>query len=53
MSGEDIYDLAVSFAGEHRTYVERTVRACEALGLHVFYDRDKNNEWWGKNFIRE
>ena len=48
-----IYDLAVSFAGEHRDYVEQTVRACDKLGLHVFYDRDMNNEWWGKNFIRE
>jgi TIR domain-containing protein len=47
------YDLAVSFAGEHRDYVERVVRAGEARGLRVFYDRDKGNDWWGKNFIRE
>jgi hypothetical protein len=53
-SGKDmIYDLAVSFAGEHRDYVERTVRACEQLGLRVFYDRNMNNEWWGRNFVRE
>jgi hypothetical protein len=50
---EASYDLAVSFAGEHRNYVEKTVRACEVLGLRVFYDRDMSNEWWGKNFIRE
>jgi TIR domain len=50
---EASYDLAVSFAGEHRDYVEQTVRACEALGLRVFYDRDMSNDWWGKNFIRE
>ena len=49
----EYYDLAVSFAGEHRDYVEQMVRACEDLGLHVFYDRDTSNEWWGKNFIRE
>jgi hypothetical protein len=48
-----VYDLAVSFAGEHRSYVEQTVRACEQLGLRVFYDRNMSNEWWGKNFIRE
>ena len=48
-----MYDLAFSFAGEHRTYVEQTKQACEELGLRVFYDRDKNNEWWGKNFIME
>jgi TIR domain len=53
MLHDEIYDLAVSFAGEHRDYVERTVRACEELGLRVFYDRNMNNEWWGKNFIRE
>jgi hypothetical protein len=47
------YDLAFSFAGEHRQYVEQTRLACERLGLTVFYDRDLNNEWWGKNFIRE
>jgi hypothetical protein len=47
------YDLAFSFAGEHREYVERTKTACERLDLRVFYDRDMTIEWWGKNFIRE
>jgi hypothetical protein len=37
------YDIAVSFAGEHRDYVEQTVRACGELGLRVFYDRDMSN----------
>lgn len=50
---EKQYDLAVSFAGEQRDYVARTVAACKALGLKVFYDKDKNNDWWGSNFIRE
>ncbi|MGH9429218.1 MAG: hypothetical protein ACRD2L_23290, partial [Terriglobia bacterium] len=48
-----LYDLAFSFAGEQRDYVEATKMACEKLGLRVFYDRDKGNEWWGKSFIRE
>lgn len=48
-----LYDLAVSFAGEQRDYVRRTVDVCKQLGLRVFYDKDKNNEWWGGNFIRE
>lgn len=47
------YDLAFSFAGEQREYVEATKVACERLGLRVFYDRDMRNEWWGKSFIRE
>lgn len=48
-----LYDLAFSLAGEQRNYVEATKMACEKLGLRVFYDRDKGNEWWGKSFIRE
>lgn len=47
------YDVAFSFAGEHRDYVERTKLACEALGLRVFYDKDKSNDWWGRNFLAE
>jgi hypothetical protein len=47
------YDIAVSFAGEHRQCVEQVVYACTKLGLDVFYDRDMSNEWWGKSFIRE
>lgn len=47
------YDLAVSFAGEQRDYVEQVVRACQQRGLRVFYDKDLGNDWWGKNFIRE
>lgn len=46
------YDLAVSFAGEQRDYVAATVAACKRLSLKVFYDKDKNNDWWGGNFIR-
>lgn len=53
MDEVELYDFAFSFAGEHRQYVEDTKNACEALGLRVFYDRDKNNEWWGKNFVVE
>lgn len=47
------YDISVSFAGEHRQYVEQVVHACTKLGLDVFYDRDMSHEWWGKSFIRE
>jgi hypothetical protein len=49
----ETYDLAFSFAGEHRSYVEAVKNECVKLGLKVFYDKDKNNEWWGKNFISE
>jgi hypothetical protein len=47
------YDVAVSFAGEQRDYVERFVRECESLGLKVFYDLDMTIDLWGRNFIFE
>jgi hypothetical protein len=50
---DEDYDLAVSFAGEQRAYVEQVVRACQQSGVRVFYDKDMSNEWWGKSFIRE
>ncbi|GLZ29153.1 hypothetical protein Lesp02_13430 [Lentzea sp. NBRC 105346] len=48
-----MYDLAVSFAGAQRPLVERYVRACEALGPVVFYDRNVTTRVWGHNFIYE
>ncbi len=47
------FDLAVSFASEQRTYVERFVRECERRGLTVAYDADMGTELWGKNLIIE
>ena len=52
-SSEHVYDLAVSFAGEQRDYVERVVGECKARDLRVFYDRDVRVNLWGRNFIRE
>ncbi|MEO6087700.1 MAG: toll/interleukin-1 receptor domain-containing protein [Umezawaea sp.] len=45
------FDIAVSFAGAQRHLVEPVVRACERLGLRVFYDKDLTVEFWGRNFI--
>jgi hypothetical protein len=53
MNSNNIYDIAVSFAGEQRGYVRETVAACKAKGLRVFFDEDKTNDWWGRNFIQE
>jgi hypothetical protein len=47
------YDIAVSFASEHRAYVESTVDAARLLDLRVFYGRDMTNKYWGGNFILE
>ncbi len=41
----------MSFAGAQRGLVEPVVRACEALGVKVFYDRDRTVEFWGRDFI--
>lgn len=45
-----IYDVAVSFAGAQRDEVEPLVRACQQLGVKVFYDKDKTVEFWGEHF---
>lgn len=50
---EVVYDIAVSFAGEQREYVSAVVDACKERRLNVFYDKDKGNEWWGRNYLRE
>lgn len=47
----ETYDIAVSFAGAQRALVEPVVRACQALGLKVFYDSDNTVESWGRNLI--
>ncbi|MFG2340888.1 TIR domain-containing protein [Streptomyces yangpuensis] len=52
MSHQDhVFDLAVSFAGEQRAYVEQVVEACKGLRLTVLYDRDQTVELWGRNLI--
>lgn len=51
--GQYTYDIAVSFAGEQRAYVERFVHACKRLGIRVLYDRDLSVDLWGKNLIFE
>ena len=43
------YQVALSFAGEQRQYVEEVARNLKARGISVFYDRFKRLELWGKN----
>ncbi|MER7077891.1 TIR domain-containing protein [Saccharopolyspora kobensis] len=45
------YDIAVSFAGEDRDYVERVVRELQKEGIKVFYDQDIQDQLWGENLI--
>lgn len=43
------YDVALSFAGEDREYVEIVAEILHAIGLKVFYDRYEEVDMWGKN----
>ncbi|MDY9922763.1 toll/interleukin-1 receptor domain-containing protein [Methanobacterium sp.] len=43
------YDVALSFAGEDREYVERVANCLLYKDVRVFYDRFKTVENWGKD----
>ena len=45
------YDVALSFAGENRAYVEKVAEYLQANGISVFYDDFKEVELWGKDLI--
>ncbi len=46
------YDVALSFAGEDRAYVEEVAKALEALGISVFYDRFEQVNLWGADLAK-
>ncbi|MGA8307871.1 MAG: TIR domain-containing protein, partial [Candidatus Acidiferrales bacterium] len=43
------YEVALSFAGEDRSYVERTARALKRRGIRTFYDKYEVAALWGKD----
>ncbi|HEY0428423.1 MAG TPA: TIR domain-containing protein [Pyrinomonadaceae bacterium] len=43
------YDVALSFAGEDRKYVEEVASELKRLGVHVFYDNFEKVNLWGKD----
>lgn len=43
------YDVALSFAGEDRDYVEKVATALRDSGIKVFYDKFEDVDLWGKN----
>jgi hypothetical protein len=43
------YDVALSFAGENRDYVEEVAEELRNLGVTVFYDHFEEVELWGKD----
>jgi len=47
------WDVALSFAGTQRDYVEQVARALKARGMRCFYDADEQIELWGKYLAEE
>lgn len=43
------YDVALSFAGEDRVYVEKVAKELRNYDIKVFYDRFEETTLWGKN----
>lgn len=43
------YDVALSFAGEDRTFVEECAEILRSLNINVFYDDYEKETLWGKN----
>ncbi len=49
MIAEHEFDVALSFAGEDREYVERVATALKREGVSVFYDQFDEAALWGKD----
>jgi WD40 repeat protein len=45
------FDVALSFAGEQRNYVDKVANILKSKGLGVFYDEFERSHMWGKNLI--
>jgi hypothetical protein len=43
------YDVALSFAGEDREYVEQVAEVLRGSGVKVFYDKFETAQLWGRN----
>jgi len=43
------YDIALSFAGEDRDYVDDVANILRSKGVSVFYDKFEEANLWGKN----
>jgi hypothetical protein len=49
MTNPKEYDVALSFAGEDRAYVEMVADGLRSRGVKVFYDRYEASDLWGKD----
>ena len=48
-----MYEVALSFAGEQRKYVEEVARALQSRGIAVFYDGFEKISLWGRHLPEE
>ena len=48
MTGINKFDVALSFAGEQRDYVEEVAHIIQSSGYVVFYDEFYESHLWGK-----
>lgn len=46
------YDIALSFAGEQREFVNEVANHLESMGLKVFYDKYEVEKLWGKDLYQ-
>ena len=53
MSENKTYEVALSFAGEQRGYVEEVARFLQSRGVGVFYDEFESVRLWGNNIAEE
>ena len=44
------FEVALSFAGEDRSYVEAVASYLKDRGVRVFYDAYEKVDLWGKDF---
>lgn len=49
MENQKEFDIALSFAGEDREYVEQVANLLRNSGVRVFYDKFEEANLWGKN----
>src|SRR4249919_3485185 len=47
------WDVALSFAGAQRDYVEQVAQALKARGVRCFYDADEQIDLWGRYLAEE
>ena len=47
------WDVALSFAGAQRLYVEQVAGALKARGVRCFYDADEQIDLWGRDLAEE